>query len=468
MTFASVAFLAFFAVVLGVLAFVRTARTKRVVVLAASYVFYAWWDWRFAFLLAALTVVAWAGARWVDSAHSRARARRVGAVVAANVAVLGAFKYTGFFLSSAAGLLASIGVRVPALDIVVPLGLSFIVFQAISYVVDVHRRDIEPAPLWDVAVLIAFFPHVVAGPILQPRTFLPQLKNAGRVSGEELELGVQQFGLGLVKKILVADRLAMFVDPVLNHPATFSAGTLRLAALAFAIQLYMDFAGYSDMAIGAARCMGFAVPANFALPYTSRDITEFWRRWHISLSTWLRTYLYIPLGGNRKGKARQALNLVIVMLLGGLWHGASWNFVLWGGLHGIALAVHKVWSDHNPERSVSRGAQWLGALAGWTATFGFIVLAWLFFRITDLKVAAETTGRILGLGSQGGVAWISVWALVLVPAVLLLDLAARSLRLRLPQIRTFSFSGGFIVASLAIAFALFWPAAAGPFIYARF
>lgn len=473
MSFTSLAYAAFFSVVLIVLSRTRSARAKRGFLLAASYLFYAWWDWRFVFLLAGMTVLNHLGARWIDAAEGRSRKSRMLAIVGADLLILGVFKYAGFFVDSANRMLHLLDLTVPAVGIVLPIAISFITFEVISYTVDVYRRDLKAVKLFDLALLVAFFPHLVAGPILKPRLFLPQVSEVRDINRGDLDAGARQFVVGLLKKVLIADRLAAFVDPVMTQPDIFASATLWLAVFAYSVQIYMDFSGYSDMAIGSARMMGFDIPPNFSMPYASRTITEFWRRWHISLSTWLREYLYIPLGGNRKGKVRQAINLVVLMLLAGLWHGASWNFVLWGGLHGLALAVHKVWMDVRARTSAGAsedsGAAWgLADFAAWAATMLFVSLAWVFFRITDLSTAGSVVLRLFGAGGSSGIAWFAISALVLAPVVYVADVLAASGRLRTPQARVLTFRGAFLATSLAIAFALFWPTETTPFIYFQF
>jgi alginate O-acetyltransferase complex protein AlgI len=256
------------------------------------------------------------------------------------------------------------------------------------------------------------------------------------------------------------------VDPVIARPRLFNSATLWLAVFAYSIQIYTDFAGYSSMAIGSARCMGFDIPPNFAAPYSARNITIFWRRWHISLSRWLRDYLYIPLGGNRKGKTRQAINLMIVMLVAGLWHGASWNFVFWGGLHGVALVTHKVWTDRiTPRLHLPRVPS---LVVSWGVTFGFVTLAWVFFRIPDFAKAVGVLGRMFGAGTTAGVAWYATSALLLVPVVLLSNLLYVRLGDRLPVLKLASFKGAFVVGAAVIGLALFWPTVSTPFIYFQF
>lgn len=468
MIFSTPTYVAFLCIVLAVLALSRSARFKRVFLLGASYVFYAWWDWRFTGLLLGLTALNYVAARIIRRQAVRRRARQILALtIVTDLGVLGLFKYARFFTESANHVLDAIGVRIPLLDVLLPVAISFITFEVISYVVDVYRKDLEPAPFLDVAMLVAFFPHLIAGPILKPRLFLPQVRRDIRLSRADVGAGVQLFALGLVKKVLIADRLAMFIDPVLAKPGTYDALTLWLVVLAYAVQIYADFSGYSDMAIGSARCMGFDIPPNFAAPYAVRNIAIFWRRWHISLSTWVRDYLYIPLGGNRRGPTRTAVNLFVVMVAVGLWHGAGWNFVLWGALHGAALVVHRLWS----RSAVPRRSGVLRRLApalSWGATFGFVTLAWVFFRVADLTEATDILMRMFGFADGTGIAWYATSALLLVPIALAYDALTSGLEGRVPVLQLGTVRGGFVIGSLGGSLLLFWPTYSAPFIYFQF
>jgi alginate O-acetyltransferase complex protein AlgI len=293
--------------------------------------------------------------------------------IAVNLGLLAFFKYTNFLLGSARSAAGWFGgdLHGPVLSLVLPLGISFYTFETISYVVDVYRgRTRAVRSLLDYALYIMFFPHLVAGPIVRPRDFLPQLRRRKRFSWDRLQVGVQFFLLGLFKKAVLADHLARVVDPVFAQPGLQSSGSVWLATLAYAVQIYCDFSGYSDMAVGLAHTLGFRLPLNFNMPYFSADITEFWRRWHISLSSWLRDYLYIPLGGSRHGRWATYRNLLVTMLLGGLWHGASWTFVLWGLYHGLLLALERCcplpeWLRQGLFRPLRVACTFLAVSVGW-------------------------------------------------------------------------------------------------------
>jgi D-alanyl-lipoteichoic acid acyltransferase DltB (MBOAT superfamily) len=378
-------------------------------ILVASYVFYAAADVRFCALLAGITVANQIAAKAIHASEDERRRKWIcAAAVVFNLGVLGVFKYYGFFTQNVGDLLDSfhLGMPLPLLSIALPVGVSFFVFQAISYTVDVKRREFEPASLIDVGIYLSFFPHLVAGPIVRAREFIPQLATARDPSHVAVGAGLGLIGLGLVKKVMIADYLGRtIVDPAFGVPQAFGGPDLIFAAYAYAAQIYCDFSGYTDIAIGLALLMGFIFPQNFRSPYRALGFRDFWRRWHMTLSRFLRDFLYIPLGGNRKGKVRTYVNLFLTMLLGGLWHGASWTFVLWGGFHGTGLSV-----EHALGRRVERVPAWLR----WFVTFNLVVFAWILFRAPDLDLFWT---YVTGMFSGGGidlVTWPAVLALIAV------------------------------------------------------
>jgi alginate O-acetyltransferase complex protein AlgI len=395
MSFSSVAFLVFFSIVLGLMALTNTRPFRNAprirafrqgILLAASYVFYGWWDWRFCFLMLALTLIAWCLAIQIETRRMR---RYAVLGVVAPLLILGVFKYCNFFIASFAAVfgISNIG----ALHIMLPVGVSFYTFQSMTYTIDVYSgKVLAEKNFVKIALYIAFFPQLVAGPIIKAADFLPQLEEDRRISAANFLTGIQIIVFGLGKKIVLADRLSVFVDDVFRTPKAFHAVSLMLAVIAYSMQIYFDFSGYSDMATGCAKCLGYDFSRNFNLPYISRNMSEFWRRWHISLSSWLREYLYIPLGGNRKGPARTYLNQMLTMLLGGLWHGANWTFVLWGGAHGVALCVHKGFARHFTKKTPcpkSRVSAALCFLAANMASTIFVCLCWVFFRADSFSTA---------------------------------------------------------------------------------
>ncbi|CAN5579093.1 MBOAT family protein [soil metagenome] len=378
-------------------------RYRSILILLASYVFYGWWRVDFLLLFVAVTLWSYLAGRVIGSSDDRPRRAKVALVVGVllNLAALGYFKYFNFGVDSLNALLVGLGLEpFTAWRVILPIGLSFYIFQAISYVVDVYRKDAPPARnFWDLSAFIALFPQLVAGPVLRYKHLAEQFRRRSH-SVDKFSEGALRFMVGFCKKVLIADAVAPLVEASFSQPDPTMADAW-LGALAYTVQLYFDFSGYSDMAIGLALMMGFRLLENFNHPYISRSITEFWQRWHISLSRWLRDYLYIPLGGNRKGAQRTYLNLMLVMLLGGLWHGAGWTFVLWGGWHGALLAV---------ERFLGNVKLWrpLTPLLTIPGTLLLVILGWVMFRAPSVGVAVEMYAGMLGrngLAFSDGVAW---------------------------------------------------------------
>jgi alginate O-acetyltransferase complex protein AlgI len=397
MLFNSWSFPPFVAIVLA-LYYLMSRRGQNAMLLVASYFFYACWDWRFLGLLVLSTSADWTLANLIKRDPTRQGAKRwVAASVALNLCFLGFFKYFNFFVDSADALLNSLGA--PGfgrhLSVVLPVGISFYTFQSISYIVDVYRGDVEPArdPI-DYALFVAFFPHLVAGPIMHSRDLLPQMQNPRHTTGEQVRAGLWLMLWGFFKKMVVSDNLASLVDSVYGAPAA-TGGHVLLATYAFAYQIYCDFSGYTDIARGAAKLMGFELMLNFNRPYLAVNPSDFWRRWHISLSTWLRDYLYIPLGGNRGGRLLTYRNLMVTMLLGGLWHGAAWNFVLWGFFHGVLLIGHRLVEEWRLWPFEGR----LARLFSRVVMFHLVCYGWLLFRATSFtQIRAFTRSLLLGLG----------------------------------------------------------------------
>ena len=320
------------------------------------------------------------------SSDPKTKRRWVAASVVINLGMLGYFKYTNFFIDIANSLAG--GGFLEFQNIFLPVGISFFVFQSMSYTIDVYRNQIQPLNRFtDYLFYLSFFPQLVAGPIVRAKDFIPQIRKPVEVTERMFSGAIGLIIIGLIKKAIISDYISLnFVDRIFDEPALYSGFECLMGIYGYALQIYCDFSGYSDMAIGIALLMGFRFPKNFDAPYKSATITEFWRRWHISLSSWLRDYLYISLGGNRKGKLRTYLNLLITMVLGGLWHGAAIRFVLWGALHGVALALHKVWLRINPWAKAS-GEQMnpLSRVLGWLVTFHVVCLGWLLFRAEDMQ-----------------------------------------------------------------------------------
>jgi D-alanyl-lipoteichoic acid acyltransferase DltB (MBOAT superfamily) len=403
MLFPTLDFLLFFLVVAAALAALeRRFAIKKAMLVAASYFFYAQWDWRFCFLLAGSTAVSYvAGLLIGASANRRTRRRVLAAGVALHLVILGIFKYLDFLVASANQLARMLGLQheLPFVEVLLPVGISFFTFHGISYITDVYRRDVAVcrSPL-DIALYMSFFPQLIAGPIVRAAYFLPQL---ARPADEPIPIAAALLLIlgGIVKKVIIANYLATgLVDPVFGAPENYGGPDLLLATYAYAVQIYCDFSAYTDIAIAIAALCGFRFPRNFNQPYRAQRLREFWQRWHISLSTWLRDYLYKPLGGNRHGRRNTYRNLMITMLLGGIWHGAAWKFVMWGALHGGGLAAERMCQPWLGQRSTTP----LGKFVGWLVVFHFVCLAWIFFRAEDFTVAAVFIAR-LGAGWGGPV-----------------------------------------------------------------
>ena len=377
----------------------RSNEWRKIALLAASWIFYGAWDWRFVALLIASGVLNWGVAKLILMQGDKEKRRKALLLVgvAINLAILGFFKYYGFFMEQVQGVLHGLGWErdLAIMQVVLPVGISFFTFQGMSYVIDIYRRQAEPAGLLDMTLLMSFFPHLVAGPIVRASHLIPQFRETPRITRGMAAMGVLLIVWGLFKKAVIASELATgFVDPVFFDPAAHSSTDLIFAAYGYAVQIYCDFSAYSDMAIGLAALLGYRFPHNFNQPYRAKSLQDFWRRWHISLSSWLRDYLYISLGGSRHGLTRLCLALMTTMLLGGLWHGASWNFVIWGALHGGVLAIERLWREFKP-----KGAPTLPPIAGIIVTFHIVLLGWIFFRSASFSDAVAFLG---GIGAGGG------------------------------------------------------------------
>jgi D-alanyl-lipoteichoic acid acyltransferase DltB (MBOAT superfamily) len=470
MLFPTSGFLLFFLVVAAVMAALDTRfAAKKAVLVGASYYFYAQWDWRFCFLLAFSTAVSYSAGRLIGASTRRDHKRLFLAVGAtAQLGVLGVFKYLDFFVLSANRLADLLGLshELPFFEVLLPVGISFFTFHGISYITDVYRDDVKVCrnPL-DMALYMSFFPQLVAGPIVRAAYFLPQL---ARPSPEPIPLAPAFLLIlgGLFKKVVVANYLATgLVDPVFGAPTSYGGPDLLLAVYGYAVQIYCDFSAYSDIAIGLAALLGFRFPPNFNQPYRAERLREFWRRWHISLSSWLRDYLYKPLGGSRRGRLMTYRNLLITMLLGGIWHGAGWKFVAWGALHGGGLAVERLLEPLIGRRADSPAARVIATVI----VFHFVCFAWIFFRAEDFVVARL---YIAGLASgwPGGVQQAG-------PAMVLLILLGMTMQFTPPTLfaRSATALGRLPVWGLGATSGLavaalnaLGPAGVAPFIYFRF
>lgn len=466
MIFTSVTFFVFFAAVLIGVALTRGDRARQYLLLIASYVFYGAWNPAYLLLIAGCSVWTWGFGLAMSRAKTRsARLACLWASLGLSIGSLGYFKYAGFFVENTARLFGLPDVE--PLNIILPVGISFFTFQAMSYTIDLYRGNIAPcASLRRFLLFVAFFPQLVAGPIVRAREFLPQLERRIVLTRRNFIIGAQIFLGGFLQKVLIANNLAPFVDALFNQPDMYTSGTLWLGLVSYSVQIFCDFSGYSLMAIGCARILGFTLPENFRMPYLSRSIAEFWRRWHMTLSFWMRDYLYISLGGNRAGRGRTYINLAATMLFTGLWHGASWNFVAWGALHGAGLICHRLWSRRFS--SGSRGIVW--QCTGWAATVLFVILLWIPFRAPDFDTAQTYLAGLFGGG--GTVAWLhpSVVLILCITAlwhaVWILE-TARGRHL-FPVASPARTGPAIAIGAALMAIALFAPLGSSPFIYFQF
>jgi alginate O-acetyltransferase complex protein AlgI len=396
MNFATLSFLVFTCVVL-LIYWGLPEKFRTPVLLISSYIFYSFWDWRFSILLAALTLSNFWLTQVLFKTKNRSQKKNVLiACLSINLAVLGFFKYFGFFADGLVNLLDFFGFSAnsPTLKILLPLGLSFFIFQISSYVIDVYREDLEPErSLINFGTFVVYFPHMAAGPIMPAKILIPQIvARKVKPDFERVQSAIFLITLGLFRKIVIADTLAPMVNRILDNPGAFSWQSLVIATVGFGLQIYGDFAGYSAIARGVSRLFGIEMMENFSQPYLASSVTDFWRRWHISLSSWFRDYLYVPLGGNRRGRFRTNANLLIVMLVAGLWHGAAIGFIFWGLLHGLYLVIDKSLA---PIKVKLRTRIPMFTIWGWIMTQGFVFFAWIFFRNPDVSESTRLLNRII-------------------------------------------------------------------------
>lgn len=388
MLFPTFTFFFFFVIVLSLnWALKKQPLAWRLFLLSASYIFYATWDIRFLPILAGLSILNFTSATLLSNMRSEKRKKiTLAIIIILDILFLGILKYYDFFRVSMESFLQSIGMpaNIPFLEILLPIGLSFYILRAISFNVDIFRGKLTLPPMLDFAIYIAFFPQLLSGPIMRPNDFLVQLKNGGAKTIENLHYHFALLIGGLFKKVVIASFLTLHItDSVFAVPENYSALTLLLAIYAFSIVIYCDFSAYSDMAIGIAGLMGFSSPVNFKNPYAAFSLQDFWRRWHITFSEWLKDYVYIPLGGNRKGEIRKRSNLIITMLVSGLWHGVGMSYIVWGALHGIGLTIQNL--IHKTP----------GKILSWLLTFNFVCFTWIFFRSENLNDAFRIITELL-------------------------------------------------------------------------
>ncbi|MGP0070048.1 MAG: MBOAT family O-acyltransferase [Isosphaeraceae bacterium] len=424
MLFNSYAFALFFATLFPTYwLLARWPRLQNILLLTAAYYFYSKWDPRFLSLLILSTVMDYACGLWVAREEDPRRRRAVVALsMALNLGMLGYFKYYNFFAESLHAALNLAGLAIPMshLKIALPIGISFYTFQSMSYVIDVYRRDIPPTRnLVQFATFVSFFPHLVAGPIMRPTTLLPQVASARRFDLQQFYGGAYLIFWGLLKKVVVADNLEVIVRDLFGRWETLDGGLALLAVYAFAFQIYGDFSGYTDIARGVSKCLGFELSLNFNLPYFATSPRDFWNRWHISLSKWLRDYVYITMGGNRGGTFRTYRNLMLTMILGGLWHGAAWTFVIWGFYQGLLLVLHRAaepWLKHLEPRDPIERRCWTALRI--IATFHLVCLGWLIFRASSCEQALTMLSAIVHRPSIPAAVYLLPVLVTIIPLVL--------------------------------------------------
>ena len=434
MLFNSFAFLLFFPIVFIIYWFVFAKQVKwqNLLLLSASYFFYGWWNYKLVGLLLASTVLDYLFGTWIiKNKGNRAKLYLVLSIIV-NILLLGFFKYYNFFAAELNLLLQQFGLQsqIPILQILLPIGISFYTFHGISYVIDCYRKQQIQIPNFiDYAVFVSFFPLLVAGPIERAQHLLPQVTNPRIFNYKQWVEGSRLMLWGFFKKVVIADSLAQIVNPIYSDYSNMSPAMLAIGTLAFSFQIYSDFSGYSDIALGSAKLMGFELLSNFKFPYFSRSIAEFWRRWHISLSSWFRDYLYIPLGGSRKGYISAIFNTIIIFLVSGFWHGASWNYIVWGGLHAIYF-IPLMWNGRKEKYKTHVVAQdrrfaTSFELIQMIGTFMLVALAWNFFRIQELKHAWLYTRNlisgILKFNWNLSHAEIITWAIWWIPVLLAIE-----------------------------------------------
>jgi alginate O-acetyltransferase complex protein AlgI len=465
--FNTLPFLGFFCVFFVVYWVLPERRLRLFWLLAASVYFYMSWNpWLISLILFSASVDYLAALLMERIERPWKRRLLLLTSISTNLGLLAFFKYVNFFLASAYTLEGWLGAEPSRrfIDVVLPLGISFYTFETISYIVDVYKGRARAVrnPL-EYAVFILFFPHLVAGPIVRPRDFLPQLRRFHYFNWDRLQIGLQFFLMGLFKKAVLADNLPWIVDPVFASPAAYGSAATWSAVLAYSAQIYLDFSGYSDMAVGLAHMLGYRLPANFKMPYLAANITDFWRRWHISLSSWLRDYLFIPLGGSRGTGGQTCRNLLVTMLLGGLWHGANWTFVAWGAWHGILLIGHKLLPRWKWRSAVAfRPLAVLGTLLA-------VCVGWVFFRAQTFPDAGTILQHMFWPTDGGVLTKPQLWSVAVVLGVLVLGHLAGSLAdLKASERRLPTFVVAGSLAALLLLVLLFSPEDGKSFIYFQF
>lgn len=426
MIFNSFIFFIFLGIVLPIFYLLPNKTSKNTFLLIVSYIFYGYWDWRFCLLLTLTTVIDYfVGKALFNATDFKKRKMLLTVSLVINLGILGFFKYFNFFAESFEDLCGMFGFTVDYthLNIILPVGLSFYIFHNISYIMDIYRNKIEPTNnIIDFGLFVVFFPQLVAGPIGRAAVLLPQLQKKLKPTREQIRGGIVLIVSGLFRKVMLGDTSGRFVDHIFNHLDAYKSFEIICGLILFTVQIYADFSGYTHVARGTAKLFGVELMKNFEQPYLARNIGEFWNRWHISLSTWLRDYLYIPLGGNRKGENRTYLNLMITMILGGLWHGASWNFVVYGALHGIYLSVHRMFFNHEKVKPKKIQKVTFGVVLSIFFTFLLVTFSRIFFRSTSWETTQLFFSRVFHWESSEYNIWFLTTTLTYVIITYALDI----------------------------------------------
>ncbi len=466
MLFTQLECMIFLSVVVLLFFFVKNNSYRKAILLCSNLYFYAYFDYRMTILL----LLSAGGTFYISSAISKScdqQQRRALLLtgIAANAAVLAFFKYFNFFIENINHIVSGKLFSFDHLDIMVPLGISFYTFRFISYLVDVYREETGPGNVVDFMIYGTFFPIIVSGPIARASSFLPQLSRL-RVSGESLYRGYRLFVIGLFLKVFIADRIASFVNYFYSNNELFGTVTAWMAVAAYSVEIYCDFAGYSSMAIGIACMLGIRIEDNFNFPYLAGNIQDFWRRWHITLSDWIRDYLYIPLGGSRKGIWRQYGNYLIVMALCGLWHGAAWTFVLWGCLHGVMLVIHNIWRNAGC-RPVSIGSSRCYGVCAKLLTFVSVSLCWVLFRSEDMGQFTDIMSTLFSFDMNNGMLWIQPFVVFILLSFFLFHLLA-DLKVSLVTLPLESKVTPTVLLCFLWLIVVFFPEKFEPFVYLQF
>lgn len=463
MLFTQIEFLILIAILIAFLFFMQKRSVQKGAILVSSLYFYSYWDYRFLLLLLFSSAANYVFGRLINTAGTVTTRRILYAIiVTTNLVLLGFFKYFNFFIENIRDIPGLQNLNLHTMVIILPLGISFYTFRLISYCTDIKRGSMKPCDsILDFTIFSTFFPIILSGPISRASYFLPQLKSFS-ITGTKIYEGFRLFAIGLFLKVFVADRVGMYVNIFYDNTEVFSTLSAWLAVFAYSLQIYSDFAGYSSMAIGIALTLGIRIEENFNFPYLSTSITEFWRRWHITLSTWIRDYIYIPMGGNRKGRGRTTLNLLLSMTLCGLWHGAAWTFVYWGFFHGVALVLNHLW--RNKERKIMRHDK-EGRFFSWFLTTTFVVLGWVLFRSVDMNQAITILKKLIIF--QGGVTWYEPSVIFLIAATIIIHTlkAFRFTFVELPSKAIYTPTVLFTMLWLVI---VFHPSDFQPFVYLQF